>query len=117
MFPGSARWQISIASSVERKGEHHERSCKRNCYSSVLRNLLSDTEKLRIGLHALRPYDTELQPFGWTTKYLSGRVRLIRALGEKVARVHRGGNHGNWKACFSLHPAHFPRTQRRHPLP
>jgi hypothetical protein len=117
MLPGSARWQISFCFFRGARGQHHERSCKRNSYSIVLCCLLPDMEKLRIGLHALRPYDTELQPFGWTTKYLSGRVRLIRALGEKVARVHRGGNHGNWKACFSLHPAHFPRTQRRHPLP
>ena len=31
-------------------GQHHERSGKRNCYSIVLRSLLADMEKLRIGL-------------------------------------------------------------------
>jgi transposase len=95
MLPGSARWQISFASSVERVARTTSAPVKETVIVAFSSNLAANMEKLRIGLHTLRPYDTELQPLGWTTKYLSSRVRLIRALGEKVARVHRAGNHGN----------------------
>jgi len=60
------------------------------------------------------PDDTELQPFRLYS--LSGSARLIRAPGEKAARVHRGRNHSDRAGCRSLHPPHFACAQRCHAL-